>query len=131
MPVALAMSQVWARSASETASLTPDASIAEFMAVFFTLLAALATGAAVDVAGNNAFAQPMPAHANDQNAPKANSQCFSYHATLPFRPMGGLHVATYGQDAVGDAVIRRLRCEDAAVRRLLDAKVTRTRAAGA
>ena len=60
MPVALAMSQVWARSASETASLTPDASIAEFMAVVFTLLAALATGAAVDVAGNNAFAQPMP-----------------------------------------------------------------------
>ena len=44
--------------------------------------------------------------------------------------MGGLHVATYGQDAVGDAVIRRLRCEDAAVRRLLDAKVTRRRAAG-
>ena len=60
IPVALAMSQVWARSASETASLTPDASIAEFMAVAFTLLAALATGAAVDVAGNNALAQPMP-----------------------------------------------------------------------
>ena len=60
MPVALAISQVWARSASETASLMPDASMAEFMAVVLTLFAALVTGAAVDVAGNNALAQPMP-----------------------------------------------------------------------